>query len=168
MMAREMKWSGFGGRIWLTIYWWFYSLFLPKDVKNEYKKLIKALDTPTKVMSWLFWNVKYTSDKTTWDEWQPAERTFERRKGDCEDWAIFACECLREHVVGYYLCMYTETEGHCEFVIEGDWWTSIGTYGLGEHHGTILEIIPDWSGFENWTMAVLMEEDMSVINVFTR
>ena len=160
----------FWQRIWMPIYWFFYSLTLSKDEKNDFKKLTHALDTREKVMAWLFTNIKYTSDKHTWDEWQPAERTFERRAGDCEDWAVFANACLRTRVMGNYICMYTDTTGHCEYLIDdGDFnWTTIGTYGLNRHHGTLAQIVPDWSGFENWTLAMILDEDLNIVEVAGR
>ena len=187
------KWNSFvvpaglrtGWRWVLTVYWWILSLRLPDDVKKSYTRIREVLDTPAKVMAWLWANVTYTADKTMADEWQPAWRTFERRAGDCEDWAIFANYCLRDRVNGFYVCMYTETSGHAELLIcdlargfkqseggafipvEGEW-TSVGTFGLNSHDGKLPAIVSDWAGFEDWTMVVLMDGDMEVLEAWYR
>lgn len=72
----------FGGRIILTLYWWIYRIFFFRG-KKDYEATIKELDTPLKVQAWLWANIKYTSDKNPADHWQPAERTFDRKRGDC-------------------------------------------------------------------------------------
>lgn len=153
-----------------TIYWWFYSLTLPESVKKDYNKLIKRLDTPLKVQSWLWANVKYRKDTKPWHQWQPALTTFKAKAGDCEDWAIFANECLRKKYVGHILCMYTKDSGHATYLIRDGKkrWTSVGTFGLQSHWGTVPEIIPDWWGFKDWTMATLMDEDLTPIEVYYR
>ena len=93
---------------------------------------------------------------------------------NCEDWAILACDCLYEWNKCYYLCMYTADSGHATLLIskkEKEYdveclWLSVGTFGLQEHGGTIQDLITDWSGFENWTMAVLMDDTQDVLEVY--
>ena len=179
-----------GWRLLLTLYWWLWSLFLPRVVKKDLAGLKKLLDTPLKVQAWLWANVKYTPDKTLEDDWQKAERTFERRKGDCEDWAILAAHLLTRRYKMYYLCMYTLGSGHATLLVEiapgacSPWkWStqglgyfvplglsgvSVGTYGLNRHEGKLPDIVSDWSGFQDWTTAVLMDEGMMVLEVWYR
>lgn len=175
-----------GWRWLLTVYWWLYSMGIPREVKSSYTRIREVLDMPAKVMAWMWANLTYTPDKTLADDWQPAWRTFDRRAGDCEDWAIWANYCLRDRVNGYYICMYTETEGHAEYLAEDQGacthetssegriipdefrGVSVGTYGLNHHKGELPAIVEDWAGFEDWTMVVLMDEDMRVLEIFYR
>jgi len=160
-----------GWRLLLTLYWWLWALFLPETVKRNLVGLSTVLDTPLKVQAFLWANIRYTPDKTVEDDWQKAERTFERRAGDCEDWAIFANYCLRERYLGFFLCMYTRDSGHATYIVsEGgdDSWVSVGTYGLNRHRGKPPDIVSDWSGFQDWTTAVLMDEGMMVLEVWYR
>jgi hypothetical protein len=155
----------FSGKFFLIIYWWFYRIFLFRG-KKDYEKVIKELDTPLKVQAWLFANIKYTSDKVPQDHWQPAERTFKRKRGDCEDWAIFSNECLKDKYDGYFLCMYTNEIGHASYVIKksGKKKISIGTFGYMKHEGDWGEIIKDWHGFENWQMYKIKDENLNTIH----
>jgi len=161
-----MPFLGMGGRIVLTLYWWFYKIFIFRGKKN-YEDTIKELDTPLKVQAWLWANIKYTSDKNPADYWQPAERTFERRRGDCEDFAIFANECLRDKYDGYFLCMYDKKSGHASYVIKKDdkKKVSVGTFGYMIHDGEWEEIIPDWNGFKDWNMYKVKDEDLNIIEL---
>jgi len=159
-----------GWRILLTIYWWIWSLFIPKDVKEDYLKTIAILDTPLKVQAWLWANIKYRKDTKSWHHWQPGIVTFKEREGDCEDWAVFANECLKKKYEGYFLCMYTKDSGHATYLVhDGDEkWRSVGTFGLMTHKGEPPEIIPDWTGYKKWTTATLEDENMNFINVYYR
>lgn len=161
----------FGGRIILTLYWWIYRIFFFRG-KKDYEATIKELDTPLKVQAWLWANIKYTSDKNPADHWQPAERTFDRKRGDCEDWAILANECLKDKYDGYFLCMYNKSSGHATYVIkkEGEKKVSVGTFGYMTHKGSWGEIIPDWRGYEDCEMYKVKNENLDTIervpNVF--
>jgi len=73
----------FGGRVLLTLYWWAWKIFGPGHDWSKYDGTIRALNTPIKAMSWIFANITYTSDKDPEDDWQSAQRTFKRRRGDC-------------------------------------------------------------------------------------
>lgn len=164
-----MPFFGMGGRIILTLYWWIYRVLFFKGGLN-YKNTIEQLDTPWKVQAWLWANIKYTADKNPADSWQPAERTFDRKRGDCEDWAIFSNECLKDKYEGYFICMYDRSSGHCDYLIRTvpDTYTSIGTYGLMYHKGSFRAIVPNWSGFEDWTDIVVYDEDLKVITRMER
>ena len=160
---------GMGGRIMLTLYWWFYRTFLFRG-KKDYEATIKELDTPLKVQSWLYANIKYTSDKSPADSWQPAERTFSRKRGDCEDYAVFSNECLKDKYEGYFLCMYTKNSGHASYVIKMDKKKkiSIGTFGYMFHEGDWDEIIPDWIGFGNWESYMIKNENLVMCGPYTQ
>ena len=163
-----MPFFGLGGRVVLTIYWWIFNTFFFKGQDN-YERVIKALDTPYKVQAWLYANVKYTKDKSVADRWQSAERTFERRRGDCEDFSIFSNECLRDKYTGFFLCMYTKDKGHATYLVKkGDKWISVGTFGLAYHKGTWREIIPDWFGYKNWKSLTVKDENINTIHRDTR
>ena len=160
-----MPFFGMGGRLVLTIYWWIYKTFFFCG-KKDFEETIEQLNTPWKVQAWLYANIKYTSDKNPLDEWQPAERTFSRRKGDCEDWAIFANECLRCRYSGLFICMYHGYSGHASYLIldkeAGYKSTSVGTFGLMFHKGKCArDFIGDWNGYEDADKISLRYEDLS-------
>ena len=68
-------------------------------LKFKYQYDVKGLAT------WLDREIVYTRDKKEIDEWQTPRRTFERRKGDCEDYAILAQYVLGR---GNILCVRNE------------------------------------------------------------
>jgi hypothetical protein len=163
---------GMGGRIALTLYWWFYRIF--HKTPKSFDETIKALDTPLKVQAWLYANITYTSDKTALDEWQPAERTYTRRKGDCEDWAVFAMRCLQKIRRCYYICMYTNSSGHAELLLPADnessdlskvkKWISIGTFGYKVHTSQYPSLVRDWSNYKDWKFTCLKDSSFHVIS----
>lgn len=170
-----MPFFGMGGRIVLTLYWWIYRLFFfPRSAIDDYEKTIKALDTPYKVQAWLYNNIKYRSDKDPQDHWQPAERTFKRKAGDCEDWAIFANECLKDKYNGRFLCMYDASSGHASYLIttkdtSGKEYTSMGTFGLIYHFNKdYRRIISNWIGFSDYTYITVKDENIKTIYSYDR
>ncbi len=47
------------------------------------------------------------------DHWQDPHHTLEAKRGDCEDWAVFAWYVLeRAGAEARVLCMFTEDDGH--------------------------------------------------------
>lgn len=160
----------FGGRVLLTLYWWLWRLVGSGRNWDNFNEVKAALTTPLKVQAWLWANVEYASDKKDSDHWQPARVTFERRRGDCEDWCILACECLKRRYDCVYLCLYTKKTGHATLLVErgksgkSRKWTSIGTYGYRSHKGREYDnIIPDWKGYKNWTSYTVKDEDINTI-----
>ena len=161
----------FGGRVLLALYWHAWKIFGPGHNWSTYKGTVKALNTPMKVQSWLWANVKYTKDTKEADEWQSAKRTWERRRADCEDYAIFACECLKKHYDCLYLCMYYKDSGHTTLLIENGKegkkkkWKSVGTYGYKNHKGIDYgDIIPDWSPeYRKWDRYRVKDEECKTI-----
>jgi hypothetical protein len=163
----------FGGQVYLRLYWWAWKIFGPGHDWSMFAGTVKALNTPIKAMAWIFANITYTADKT--DEWQAALRTFQRRRGDCEDWAIFAYECLKNKYNCVYLCMYTEDSGHCELLIDEGMdgkkhkWISVGTFGYNHHKGKdYKDIIPDWSGYKDWTEYCVKDGNLKEIKSGSR
>lgn len=160
---------GFGGKIILTLYWYGFRLFFRH--KENFLETCHQLNKPYKAMAFVYAQIEYALDKRKADEWQPAVVTWERRKGDCEDWAIFFSACLQELYHGFYLCMYNRTSGHCEYLIPingGKRWISLGTYGLNWHKGSLREIIVDWEGFKNWTEYRVLNDEFVLIEKGTR
>jgi hypothetical protein len=163
----------FGGKILLALYWYGWKIFGPGQDWSTYKGTVRALNTPLKVQAWLWANVKYTKDtkEKDGDEWQPSKVTFKRKKGDCEDWAIFGCDCLKKHYDCLYLCMYYKKSGHATLLIEDgkkgklQKWKSIGTYGYKKHKGKDYgDIIPDWwPEYRKWDKYRVKDEGMKTI-----
>lgn len=162
-ISHEPKKTGFGGSIILSIYWWFYELFHGKP--KGYEATTKALNTPHKCQGWMDIHFKYIADKTPADEWLPPEVTYKRGGGDCEDWARYAEACLGPHYTGYYLCMYTKTEGHAIYLVDRgeNKYYGLGNWGLINHKGPWENIPKDYGVFKDWTLIRVLDEDMQVI-----
>lgn len=156
----------FGGQVALRIYWFLQELTLRPETKKRYRKMLKVLDNPIKVQAWLFYHVKYTKDTPVkdGDEWQPAPVTFRRKKGDCEDYVLFALECLKDRYDCEILTMYKKGEGHATLLIkEGkEKYLSIGTFGYRHHKGKYGSILKDW-GYKDWTKYRIGDENRKII-----
>jgi len=158
-----------GGQISLFIYYWFYFywIYMPKEDDIPFHKILKILNTPYDVQAYMFCNFKYVADKTPDDEWLPPIETYLRREDDCEGWAGFGGECLKDKYRIHILCMYDDKAecGHATLLIEDEKheWRSIGTFGYQHHNGSIPEIIPDWKPYRNWTRYKLYDEHGEVI-----
>lgn len=159
----------FYGKILLTIYWFFFNLLFFHNEK-DYEKAISKLKTPCSVQAWLYRNVEYKKDEH--DHWQPAEKTFKKQTGDCEDMAIFANECLKDATIGYILCMYAQDRGHATYICSGadpGIWHSIGSYGIMTHYGAdtgssgFSDYIPAWKGYKNWSYYKLYDKNLDLI-----
>jgi len=121
------------------------------------------------IQAYMWANIKYRKDTKPWHHWQPAMKTWEIGEGDCEDWAILACDCLKGWYDCYYLCMYTAEKGHATLLIKDHGWWSVGTFGYREHTSEDLpNMVKDWSGYKDWTMVVLQDEDLEPIEVWYR
>lgn len=159
-----------GGKIYLTLYWWAWKIFGPGHDWSTYEGTVKALNTPIKTMAWLFANIKYATDKSPEDSWQEAKRTWKRGRGDCEDWAIIANECLKGKYDCVFICMYTKDSGHCELLVDDGKngkkkkWISVGTFGYNHHEGkSYRDIISDWNGYEDWTSFTIKDEEIKTV-----
>lgn len=67
---------------------WFKSK--PKFNPSSVMDLVKyyGADDITSISNWISDNIWYYKDWIKADEWQPADVTMKRRKGDCEDFAV--------------------------------------------------------------------------------
>ena len=158
-------------RLWYTIYWWLWSLFQPlgQDVRNDFEDFKKAHNTPFLIQAYMWANIKYRKDTKPWHHWQPAKTTWLEGEGDCEDFAILACECLRDKYECFYVCMYTADSGHATLMIaRDDGLQSVGTFGLQSHKDNLPHIVKDWGGYKDWTMVVMQDEDLSPLEVWYR
>jgi hypothetical protein len=95
-------------------------------------------------------------------------KTWEIGKGDCEDYAILACACLRKKYDCFYVCMYTADSGHATLLIVDDGLWTVGTFGYQKHKKDLPEIVEDWSGYKNWTMVVMEDEDIEPVDIWYR
>jgi len=151
--------------IYLYVYW--AACIWPKGA--NYEKTLEILDTPLKVAAWLRANVEYEQDLE--DDWKSAEETFITKRGDCEDWAIFANACLRKtKYKGNYLCMYSKKSGHATYLIKvKDYvYISVGTFGCHKHYGEIRNFLKDWKGYKNWKSFFLKDEKMNTLEMEKR
>jgi hypothetical protein len=158
-------------KLWMAIYWWFWSIFQPESMRENYEEFKSVHNTAFLVQAYLWANIRYRKDTKPWHDWQPGIVTWRIGKGDCEDWAVLACDCLRDDHNCWYLCIYTEESGHATLLVDRErvgGYISVGTFGLQEHDGEVPGIVKDWSGYKDWTMAVLMDEDQNVLNVWYR
>lgn len=155
-------------KIVMLIYWNIYKLFfLSKGAKSDYKKTIDDLKgNPWKVQAYLLSEIRYRKDTKPEHHWQPPEKTWKDKAGDCEDWAIFALECLKSTHNCNILCMYKKDSGHATLLIKdgNKSWRSIGTFGFMKHKGVISDIIPNWRGYEKWTYYKLYDEEIDYMH----
>jgi len=62
----------------------------PADQNNQTKSLaeaVKPIDTPDECMNWLYSNIRYQADESD-EEFSPPEVTYQRKSGDCDDFAV--------------------------------------------------------------------------------
>lgn len=143
------------GRILMLLYWVFY---LKYKVPDDYLGVIEVLNTPFKVATWLYNNIEYEKDPE--DEWQSPMKLFERRKGDCEDYMIFAGECLKE---GNYFLVYGEDVGHATYLMKNEdrGYVTIGTHGYVVH-GKVIEDVATFF-ITDWTKWYVMNKKEDVV-----
>jgi hypothetical protein len=141
----------FGGMIFARPYWWIKKYLLGHNYKT-FNDAVKRLNNPLDIQCFMFTEFKYISDVTAADQWQTPERTWSRKGGDCEDWALFAMKCMGAvaHKV-FVLSFYPKkSSGHATCVVdEGkDSWITMGTFGLRRVKGPLSKIpekwYPDW------------------------
>ena len=143
-----------GCQILMLLYWGFY---LRYKVPSDYLGLVEFLDTPFKVATWLYNNIEYENDPE--DKWQTSMELFERRKGDCEDYMVFAGECLKK---GNYFLVYTADAGHATYLVEDErGYTTIGTHGYVVH-GKVIEDVASYF-FLEWKKWKLMDKKKNII-----
>ena len=94
---------------------------MPESEVESFETVVSRLSTPLKIH--LFLNTcSYLPDESYADEWLSPQEFYERGKGDCEDYALFALYCLEAHnIEGYIISVWTDDQGHavCVF-LDGD------------------------------------------------
>jgi len=160
--------SSLFSQLYHRLYWIWYRYFSKggRDTNwDSFDDVVSTLDTPDKVQAWLFANVTYTKDVRPPDYWQPAELTFSRRKGDCEDYALFGMRCLMNKHITYILCMYTDDSGHATLVVSDgpSDMISLGTFGLMHHSGGWTDVPGRFSGYKDWKRIVVYNDQIDRI-----
>jgi len=72
---------------------------------HDFDDVVDRLNSPELVSLYMKNNFQWISDLTLYGKenyWADARKTFDKKKGDCEDHAAFAVHCLLNN--GYYLC----------------------------------------------------------------
>lgn len=90
---------------------------------------IKQISAPVEAQKWLETVLTYEHDPVLYGEadfWAPCALTYQRKKGDCEDYAICAAAILREDVEGGFIITVENTKdkkGHAVFAyrLGGKW-----------------------------------------------
>jgi len=102
--------------------------------RKGFDETVRELDTPFKIASWLIANVEYTKD--VGDYWQIPIETFNRRKGDCDDFGRFAQYCLNRHGYNsFLLVMWNKGSGHATALFKNrEGYETVGTYGWIRHY----------------------------------
>jgi len=137
------------------------------------RKLMGSLSTPRKVADWLLVSIKYKEDGAL-DFPQEPIVTFFRKTGDCEDYALFAANCLLLHeyetkivnlywqengaFAGHSICAfkqkkrgkekwaYIDTAGLYEFALNAHTLEDMIQFAFGDYKGLVYAIRnPDWS-----------------------
>lgn len=95
---------------------------------------------------WLTQNIRYTKDLSIQDDWKTSEQTIRNRKGDCEDFAVLAYDCLKYmgtvNIIKI-LCVYpVKGAGHavCAFMDGQKWrYYTNGYLKDAESYGILIE-----------------------------
>ena len=142
-------------QILMFLYWVFY---LKYKMPSDYLGVIEALDTPFKVATWLYNSIEYEKDPE--NKWQTPIELFERRKGDCEDYMLFAGECLKE---GNYFLVYKTLGGHATYLIDNDGqgYITIGTHGYVVHKYDIEKVASFF--YTKWKRWKILDKERNVI-----
>ncbi len=96
--------------------------------KNPLKILLDKVSSPELLEKYMASQFTYVEDRFLIDDdeyWQGPEEMLTRKKGDCEDYAVFAKAMLEE--MGYSACLislYWEDDAHTVTVFQRDgyWW----------------------------------------------
>lgn len=79
---------------------------LPLDRGPSFQQLITQLQTPESIAKFLWKNFQFESDQRQFGQseyWQTPQEFLIRRKGDCEDFAIFAQALLKQNGIQSFL-----------------------------------------------------------------
>lgn len=154
-----MKFLLFGGRLFAYPYWLVKKYFLGCNYKT-FEESLAGLNNPLDIQCFMWTQFKYISDKRPEDQWQEPIRTWNRKGGDCEDWALFAMACMgalkhRCFVLSFYP---QHGSGHATCVYDADDGTfvTMGTFGLRRVKGSLMDIPRIW--YSDW-------EDMKITYV---
>lgn len=123
---------------------------------TSYTTTAASLNTPQKIFDWMLVNIHYNIDQSLNDEFRPAEVTYERRSGDCDDYALFAQTILTSHGYeteilsifnrerGHAICVWRERDGTYNYL------SNINIYYI--HAGSYAEIAAavykDWDYYQ--------------------
>lgn len=77
--------------------------FQVSDGRQNFNEVVEKLISPRLVYLFMIDNFHYIPDPVDADYWQTPLETFNRKGGDCEDYAKFAIYCLAKN--GYNACM---------------------------------------------------------------
>ena len=81
--------------------------------------VFSGLKTPQSVAHFLKGNFGFVEDAKlfgTLDHWQSPEEFWQRKQGDCEDYALFAAEALRRQGLEVYVISFYGTEGYAHTI----------------------------------------------------
>jgi len=156
-------------QIWMPPYWRMKEFWIPKGETDTLNGVCKHAVTPMLMQAWMLANLKYSFD--IFDTWQDAQTTFDRGRGDCEDWAILGAHCLRHHYDHiYYLLMFRkdgDTQyGHATLLIDHGYgkMETIGTFGWKKHNsGSIPKALKKFGPYKNWNRYMLLDLDFNII-----
>ena len=125
--------------------------------------LAKELSSPEALVKFMKQNFTYVTDHQLFGQdeyWQSAEEMLERRRGDCEDYALFAEAILsRNEYQVFILSVYWDNDAHTVAVFEQDgrW----GILNLDQLRYTKASSIAELSNTvrQNWSYAGLMRQE---------
>ncbi len=97
---------------------------------NDFSTVVNILDAPKKISRYMKDHFKYYPDPWGEDIWQTPKETFDRKGGDCEDYAIFALYCLRKH--GWTYDAFDRVKDRSAAVLGITW------YGIEAGHAVLV------------------------------
>lgn len=151
--VQSIRWAGWTGFL-------FALLFSLSEGSGEapspdFDMLVLQIQTPESLADYMGRNFSFQEDSTLFqqeDYWQTPEEMFLRKKGDCEDYALFAEAILsRTRYPAFIFSVFGEKEAHTVTVFgeEGKW----GVFDIDQFRFSKArsltelagEIQPDWS-----------------------
>lgn len=155
--------------MWMPAWYWLYEAWhVPKADRWDYAAMKRHIDTPTKMQAWMYAKLRYTFD--IFDRWQQPIETWNKRGGDCEDWAILANDWLRDKYETYFILMFRMDNGtqygHATLAIKtgNQKWVTVGTFGKQKHRGDWGDIVSGFNRYKNWTKLKVLDPDLNLIH----
>ncbi len=134
----------------------------PARAENSMESAARACATPDQISRFLRENVLFQEDQSLFgqaDYWQTPEELLARRKGDCEDYALLACDLLlRQGKEAFVFSLYGE-KGYAHTVcvfVEGGRFSVLNQDRLVRYGASSLEELAGQL-YSGWTWGAVAQ-----------